>query len=130
MQVYQFYDNSILSGTKMQQSHTLLSLRFTITQFFQVLKFKKLPFLGIKCFTITQFFQVLKYGGKLEETYICFTITQFFQVLKFVAAFRFLVLCFTITQFFQVLKLCNTYYFFCDAFYDNSILSGTKIRLY
>ena len=33
-------------------------------------------------FTITQFFQVLKYSGVESKSVFGFTITQFFQVLK------------------------------------------------
>ena len=37
--IFSFYDNSILSGTKIYQSQPKNLYCFTITQFFQVLKF-------------------------------------------------------------------------------------------
>ena len=55
-----FYDNSILSGTKIACGSAVTSYGFTITQFFQVLKSALLFVFDIKSFTITQFFQVLK----------------------------------------------------------------------
>ena len=56
----EFYDNSILSGTKIISVLANLPAGFTITQFFQVLKWN-IKKRGVKNgFTITQFFQVLK----------------------------------------------------------------------
>ena len=56
-----FYDNSILSGTKMAGRKRARQCGFTITQFFQVLKWTRLISDVAASFTITQFFQVLKY---------------------------------------------------------------------
>ena len=78
-----FYDNSILSGTKMKMNTLGLLLSFTITQFFQVLKSRLTPNFSPNCFTITQFFQVLKLISRVSTPPLGFTITQFFQVLKY-----------------------------------------------
>ena len=78
-----FYDNSILSGTKIMRRAHRVSLSFTITQFFQVLKYPCPQKRLFKGFTITQFFQVLKSSIKSIVISISFTITQFFQVLKY-----------------------------------------------
>ena len=56
------------------------------------------------CFTITQFFQVLKWLVSSVARLPGFTITQFFQVLKLLCVVCLDSLGFTITQFFQVLK--------------------------
>ena len=55
-----FYDNSILSGTKISSSDKENEKSFTITQFFQVLKSGTPSVVSVTGFTITQFFQVLK----------------------------------------------------------------------
>ena len=60
-----------------------MEVGFTITQFFQVLKYTPSPVRGCYCFTITQFFQVLKYLLEPGVNLLRFTITQFFQVLKY-----------------------------------------------
>ncbi len=78
-----FYDNSILSGTKILCILVLSLLCFTITQFFQVLKYLFSVFFRHLRFTITQFFQVLKSTPYGTMPYMRFTITQFFQVLKY-----------------------------------------------
>ena len=99
-----FYDNSILSGTKIDEPVKKSKESFTITQFFQVLKFLRFHFFQPLGFTITQFFQVLKCSYPLIGHNIGFTITQFFQVLKYPLYLLAVFLGFTITQFFQVLK--------------------------
>ena len=58
-------------------------MRFTITQFFQVLKLGYIDEYFEIGFTITQFFQVLKSNSSIRSSIVCFTITQFFQVLKY-----------------------------------------------
>ena len=55
-----FYDNSILSGTKIYALCYRTYQSFTITQFFQVLKLLEQKHILNIGFTITQFFQVLK----------------------------------------------------------------------
>ena len=56
-----FYDNSILSGTKIKDRLLDRAIGFTITQFFQVLKSVPIQTVAVGRFTITQFFQVLKF---------------------------------------------------------------------
>ncbi len=79
----EFYDNSILSGTKIIATKCYPLFCFTITQFFQVLKSLLIAVVTAVSFTITQFFQVLKCSAKLSGNTVSFTITQFFQVLKY-----------------------------------------------
>ena len=56
-----FYDNSILSGTKMHTGMETYNTLFYDNSILSGTKILCILVLSLLCFTITQFFQVLKY---------------------------------------------------------------------
>ena len=77
-----FYDNSIFSGTKIVLPDKQHRQCFTITQFFQVLKFTKPAFVEYDEFYDNSIFSGTTINCGASMSLFSFTITQFFQVLK------------------------------------------------
>ena len=100
-----FYTNSNLPVTKIGSSPYNYVISFTLTQIFQLLKYKWMSVFGINSFTLTQIFQLLKFSAASTSNPPSFTLTQIFQLLKSVSNSRQVSCCFTLTQIFQLLKL-------------------------
>ena len=99
-----FYTNSNLPVTKIGSSPYNYVISFTLTQIFQLLKYKWMSVFGINSFTLTQIFQLLKLIALTAAAFARFTLTQIFQLLKSVILHTPAPLGFTLTQIFQLLK--------------------------
>ena len=100
-----FYTNSNLPVTKIGSSPYNYVISFTLTQIFQLLKYKWMSVFGINSFTLTQIFQLLKSVSNSRQVSCCFTLTQIFQLLKLACDTIIIAKGFTLTQIFQLLKL-------------------------
>ena len=99
-----FYTNSNLPVTKIGSSPYNYVISFTLTQIFQLLKYKWMSVFGINSFTLTQIFQLLKFSAASTSNPPSFTLTQIFQLLKLIALTAAAFARFTLTQIFQLLK--------------------------